>query len=307
MSHEFESGFFVRQPAWHGLGTIVKTAPTSLDALHLAGLDWDVIQQPVFVNGKELSNYKANVRNSDNSVLGIVSNRYDIIQNKDAFDFTDSLIGGDVRYETAGSLRNGKTVWLLTKLPDTKILGDDIEQYVCFCNSHDGKGAVKVFCTPIRVVCWNTLNAAVSGAKRSWSFKHMGDLNSKLNEARKTLELANDYIVELEKEADVMANTTVSDTQIYTLAKTLFPTSSDMTERQLKSAEYNKNAFLKCIDAPDIKKFKNTEWGVVNALSDFVSHTEPLRNTETFAERRFEQVVSGHPVFDRGIELLKVI
>ena len=307
MSANFESGFMVREKAWHGLGTIVQEAPTSLDALHLAGLDWDVVQQPVYVNGNEVDNYKANVRSSDNSVLGIVSDRYDIVQNADAFDFTDSMIGGSVHYETAGSLRGGKTIWLLAKLPDTKILDDDVEQYLCFANSHDGKGAVKVFCTPIRVVCQNTLNAAINSAKRSWSFKHMGNIEAKLEEAKRTLEMANDYIVALDKEADKMANIGVSDTQILTIARTLFPIEKDMTDRQIRSAEYNQSAFLKCMDAPDIAKFKNSQWGVVNGLSDFVSHTDPLRNTNTFAERRFEQVVNGHPIFDKGIELLKAV
>ena len=305
--HNVETCFSVREVPWHGLGTIVQDAPTSLDAIRLAGLDWDVFQFPVYVNNDVVENYKANVRSSDGNVLGIVSDRYDIVQNREAFDFTDSLVGGDVHYETAGSLRNGKTIWLLAKLPTTSILGDDVDQYLCFMNSHDGKGAVKVFCTPVRVVCNNTLNMALESAKRMWSFKHMGDMTSKLNEAKKTLIMANDYITELSSVADKLAHSTISDTQILSIAKTLFPISQDMSDRQIKSAEYNRDAFMKCVDAPDIKNFKNTKWGVVNALSDFVSHTDPLRNTNTFAERRFEQVVGGHPTFDSGIEILRAI
>ena len=305
--HNLESMFSVRAVPWHGLGTIVQDAPTSLDAIKLAELDWSVIQTPVYVDGNIVENYKANVRSSDRSVLGIVSDRYDIVQNREAFDFTDSIIGGDVRYETAGSLRNGKTIWLLAKLPEVSILGDKVDQYLCFMNSHDGKGAVKVFCTPVRVVCNNTLNMALESANRMWSFKHMGDMASKLNEAKKTLTMANDYITELESEANKLATSRVSDTQILTIAKTLFPITQDMTVRQVKSAEYNIDAFMKCMDAPDIQNFKNTKWGVVNGLSDFVSHTEPLRNTNTFAERRFEQVVGGHPIFDTGIELVKAM
>lgn len=305
--HNVETCFSVREVPWHGLGTIVQDAPTSLDAIKLAGLDWDVFQFPVYVNNDVVENYKANVRSSDGNVLGIVSDRYDIVQNREAFDFTDSLVGGDVHYETAGSLRNGKTIWLLAKLPTTSILGDDVDQYLCFMNSHDGKGAVRVFCTPVRVVCNNTLNMALESANRMWSFKHMGDMVSKLNDAKKTLTMANDYITELESEANKLATSRVSDTQILTIAKTLFPITQDMTVRQIKSAEYNIDAFMKCMNAPDIQNFKNTKWGVVNALSDFVSHTDPIRNTNTFEERRFEQVVSGHPIFDNGIELLRAI
>ena len=119
MAANVETMFSVRQIPWHGLGTIVEEAPTSADALHLAGLDWEVVQNPVFTgDGFEIPNYKANVRNSDNSVLGIVTDRYKIVQNSEAFAFTDSIIdSGEVLYETAGSLRNGKTIWLLARMP----------------------------------------------------------------------------------------------------------------------------------------------------------------------------------------------
>ena len=139
MSANVETMFSVREKPWHGLGTIVEEAPTSAEALELAGLDWEVKTNPLFLeNGIEVPGYYANVRSSDNSVLGIVTGKYSILQNKDAFDFTDSLIGGDVKYETAGSLNGGKRVWLLAQLPSKKIAGDDVESYVCFTNSHDG-------------------------------------------------------------------------------------------------------------------------------------------------------------------------
>lgn len=293
---------------WHGLGTIVENAPTSLDALHLAGLDWDVIQSPVMVNGNEVANYKANVRSSDNSVLGIVSDKYGIVQNKDAFDFTDSLIAsGDVRYETAGSLRDGKTIWLLAKLPEDTILGDAVDKYLVFMNSHDGKGAVRCFCTPVRVVCQNTLNMAISMAKRSWSFKHMGNMERKLEEARETILMANNYISKLKIDADVLACKKLSNTQIDTVVKQLFPESPNMSERQIESIKYNRDSLLRCFEADDLANFKNTAWGAVNALSDFVSHSDPLRTTATFSERRFESVVTGNKLFDAGVEIVRAI
>lgn len=206
MSANVESLFYVsnteneRFVPWHNLGTPIEKAPNSKEALKLAGLDWYVEPTKIYVNGDEVENYQANVRSSDGAILGIVTNKYDIVQNEDAFDFTDSLIDtGYVRYETAGSLNGGKTVWLLAKLPEDKILGDSVEKYLVFMNSHDGKGAVKCFCTPVRVVCQNTLSMALETAKRSWSFKHMGDLNSKLEEAKQTLFMADKYMENLKK------------------------------------------------------------------------------------------------------------
>ena len=186
MSANVETMFYVREKPWHGLGTMVQEAPTSAEALKLAGLDWTVEARDMWLNGgyEPIPGYKANVRSSDNKVLGVVSNKYRIVQNADAFAFTDALIGGDVRYETAGSLLDGKKIWLLAKLPDSEICGDKTEPYVCFSNTHDGSGAVRVCMTPVRVVCNNTLNLALDTAQRAWSVRHVGDINSKLVEAR---------------------------------------------------------------------------------------------------------------------------
>ena len=98
MAANVESMFFVREKPWHGLGTIVMEAPTSADALRLAGLDWDVVQEPVYTGRNELvKGYKANVRSSDRKILGVVSDRYKVVQNTDAFSFTDELLGKGVR------------------------------------------------------------------------------------------------------------------------------------------------------------------------------------------------------------------
>ena len=115
MAANVETMMYVREKPWHGLGTMVMEAPTSADALRLAGLDWTVDQTPVYTDaGIEITGYKANRRNSDNAILGIVSDRYKIVQNTEAFEFTDALIGetenGVVKYETAGSLCGGKRV-----------------------------------------------------------------------------------------------------------------------------------------------------------------------------------------------------
>lgn len=175
MAANVETMFYVREKPWHGLGTCVEEAPTSADALRLAGLDWEVKQRNIQVcGGAKIENFKANVRSSDGAVLGVVSDRYQIVQNAEAFSFTDELIGGDVRYETAGSLQNGKKIWLLARMPVQKIVGDDVEPYLCFSNTHDGSGSIRVCMTPIRVVCNNTLNLALNSAVRSWSTKHVG-------------------------------------------------------------------------------------------------------------------------------------
>ena len=163
MAHMIETMFSVREKPWHGLGTIVMEAPASAEALKLAGLDWEVVQEPVYTDNRELiKGYKANVRSSDRRVLGVVSDRYKVVQNTDAFSFTDELLGKGVKYETAGSLQEGKKVWLLARLPKEYVIaGERISPYLVFSNTHDGSGSVKVAVTPVRVVCNNTLNLAL--------------------------------------------------------------------------------------------------------------------------------------------------
>ena len=305
MAHEVENMFYVsneengRFVPWHGLGVAVDECLTSADALKVAGLDWKVDARPVFTdNGIKIPGYVANTRDSDNSVLGIVSDKYKIVQNVDAFAFTDSLIGGDCRYETAGSLRNGKSTFMLAKLPEKKILGDDFGNYICFTNTHDGTGAVKVCMTPIRVVCNNTLNLALNTSKRIWTCKHMGRMEDKLHEAEVTLGLAEEYMDNLNIVAERLANVSLSDDEIRAIVAEMFPMNDDSPERTKANMQKAKTEFMVAYYMPDIEKFRNTAWGLLNATSDWMSHSSPQRNTSTYQERNFERIIYGHPILD---------
>ena len=202
MSANVESMFYVRTAPWHGLGTKVIEAPDSEGALVAAGLNWNVVQEPIYTREEEMiDGYRANVRDSDRRVLGVVTDRYKIVQNREAFAFTDELLGEGVRYETAGSLQGGRRVWLLAHMPREYIIsGERISPYLLFSNAHDGSGAIKVALMPIRVVCQNTLNLALNTAKRSWSMNHTGDIRGKMQEAKDTLFMAETYMDELGKE-----------------------------------------------------------------------------------------------------------
>lgn len=131
MSANVETMFSVRETPWHGLGRIVMDAPASHEALELAGLDWQVESRNIYSGtGAMIPGYRANVRSTDDAVLGVVSDRYRIVQNEDAFQFTDDLLGEGVTYETAGSLQGGKKVWMLAKLPEKYIIaGDEVTPY----------------------------------------------------------------------------------------------------------------------------------------------------------------------------------
>ena len=295
-----ESMMYVREVPWHGLGTKVNEAPTSKEAIKLAGLDWNVNPTVIYdANGKEISGYKANMRDSDQSILGIVSDRYQIVQNSEAFEFTDSLLDEGVVYETAGSLRDGKQIWLLARMPRTTILGDDVDPYLCFTNTFDGSGAIRVCATPIRVVCNNTLNLALETTKRSWSTRHVGDLAGKMHQAKETLGLAQEYMKKLDEDADRLANTKLSDAEIESIVSFIFPIDYIKdTKRKIENTNKMRNDFMTCYMMPDIAQYRNTAYGLVNAASDMAGHMAPSRVTSNYAQNNWAKIMLGHPLLD---------
>lgn len=300
MSHEIESMFYVREVPWHGLGKKLEECPTSAEAITAAGLDWAVDSRPIYDSfGVEIPHFKANTRNSDNSILGIVTDKYKIVQNKDAFEFTDSLIDGEVFYETAGSLKNGKTVWLLAKMPETQILDDEIDPYICFTNSHDGTGSIKVCMTPIRVVCNNTLNFALQSAKRTWATRHMGNMVEKLAEAKHTLGLANAYLDELKITSEKLATEPFSKTDFIGVIDSVMPIDYvNDTKRKIDNIEAMREALMICYQAPDLNNFRATKYGALMAVTDMVAHSTPNRLTKSYAENNWGKIMVGHPMVD---------
>ncbi len=307
MAANVESMFYVRETPWHGLGIRVNEAPASRDALTLAGLDWSVIQEPVYTETGELvEGYRANIRDADRRVLGVVTDRYKVIQNREAFAFTDALLGEGVRYETAGSLQGGRKVWLLAHMPHEYIItGERISPYLLFSNTHDGSGAIKVALTPIRVVCNNTLNLALSAAKRSWSMIHTGNIRSKMKEARDTLFMAEQYMDSLGKEFESLRMKKLSDKTVMDYIEILLPLEEDATPIQRKNiGRLREDMKLRYFDAPDLKNLGKNAYRFVNAVSDFATHAEPLRRTANYKENLFARTVEGNPLIDKAYQLV---
>ena len=311
MAANVETMFSVRQTPWHGRGIVIEDAPSSEEAIKIAGLDWLVEGRPVYDQlGTEIPGYKLNVRTSDNMNLGIVTDRYKIVQNNEAFAFTDALLGEGVKYETAGSLASGKRVWLMAKLAGTKICGDDFENYLVFSNTHDGTASIKVAITPVRVVCQNTLNLALKQAERKWACAHKGNIQGKLEEAKMTLSNAQAYQEELVETLETMNEQSISISDVKDMIAELLPlpvavNGVNPTPRQLASVEdLRSELFFRYTDAPDLKAMKNSHYRMINAVTDFVAHTEPKRRTTNFADNRFIAIVDGHPMVDKAFKLL---
>lgn len=303
MAANVETMFSVREKPWHGLGTIVQEAPTSKEALTLAGLDWNVRQEPIIYKEQD-SGYFMNIRSTDDKVLGVVGGRYKPVQNVDAFDFVDGLIGEGVTYETAGSLSTGKRIWLLAKMPDVKILDDVVEPYMCLTNSHDGFGSLKVCMTPVRVVCQNTLNLALNSAKRSWNGRHTGSIETKMVAAKETLGLAKTYMESLAKEAEDLYKIKVAPKDFAEMSEKMFPITKDMGVRKEEAQILLREQLRHAWEMDDLGNIKGTGWGFMNAVADMSTHKPPTRKTGNYQENAFMYVIDAPAILDAAMKLI---
>lgn len=285
---------------WHGIGTVVEGCPTSDEAIRLAKLDWDVLQEPVVMsNGNEVPNTFINYRSDIMQPLGIVKKSYTIQQNRDSFAFLDEIIkntqGVEAHYETAGSLFNGAKVFMTIRLPNTKILDDDTEHYLYFLNSHDASYPFTAGVTSVRVVCNNTLQMALSNSIRSWKCRHTVSIEYKKQEAARQLGLAINYIDAMQKEALTMASKQIKDKLFI---ESLF---NELKAKNLVSSE---TSFAKLTDRifqvretkEDLENFRYTNWGIYNAVADVLSNQKPLRETKTYNENKCIRAFVDEPV-----------
>ncbi|BAZ47159.1 hypothetical protein NIES4102_42050 (plasmid) [Chondrocystis sp. NIES-4102] len=224
MTHEFESGFFVQEPAWHKLGETLDNPPTTAQAIINAGLNWQVKEQPIYTQSEfglnPVKTHKSLVRATDYQLLGIVSQKYQPLQNSDAFNWFDFLLhDGDVSLESAGSLKQGKRIWILAKIKQdpTDIIKDDpVEPYLLLSNSHDGSTAIWIQFTPIRVVCQNTLSYALNrrhsdlNTNRAFRIRHQKNLEGKLNQAKTALDFARQRFAIATEEYQAMAKVSLN-------------------------------------------------------------------------------------------------
>ncbi len=308
MAAEVESMFFTgREKPWHGLGTMVENAPDSREALIVAGLDWNVVQKPVFTqDGVKVKGYYANVRDYDGSVLGIVTSRYKVVQNREAFAFTDGLLGEGVRYETAGSLMGGKKTWILAKLPEKYIIqGDQVIPYLVFSNTHDGSGAIKIAMTPVRVVCNNTLNLALDSASRIWSVHHTGDIAAKMEDTKETIYRAEEYMSGLGRAFDILSKKKLTDAAVKEYVSLLLPVADDASETVEKNVlRQREDIMLRYKYAPDLRDIPGNSYRFINAVADFATHSRPLRETRNYRETLFNKTMEGNPVTDKAFKIV---
>lgn len=291
-------------------GISVRGSSTVDQALAMSGLDWRVEQHLLrdAVTGIEIPGFKVNVRDIDNKVLGVVSDRYRVCQNRDAFDFVNDIVyDGNIQLETAGMSHDGQRVWMETRMPDMDILGEPSTPYILFVNSHDGTGAVRVCFTTVRVWCKNMLALAARHSSRSFSIMHKGNIEAKMNDVRTTLIGADHYFTDLKGQIEDLATIKMSDAQVENTIKLLFPIDEDETSaRKIGNAEDNRAELLyRYRNADDLNNIRGTAYGFISAVSDFASHAEPHRMTASYYQNNLMKLVSGNSIVDAAYEIVK--
>ncbi len=230
------SFFSVKEKAWHGLGQIIQDYPTSAEALKFAGLDYTVEKRKLFTFDKEnnsgnpekeiiipdveVPNYFATMRTDTEHVLGVVGKDYEVVQNLDAFSFFDAIVGGDgIQYETAGALGKGERIFITAKLPSYIKVGKDdlIEQYLFLTTSHDGYGSITAAFTPVRIVCNNTLNAALRNHSNSIKIRHTANAKDRLEQAHKVMGISNQLSGQLESIFNQWTKVKINDPKLHHL------------------------------------------------------------------------------------------
>lgn len=295
----------VGAPAWHRLGVVLNEAPTSAMAMKQAGLDWRVEEWPVRAFDAETDrsihcpNTKAIVRSDTKAVLGIHSERYQPLQNCDAFRFMDALVeSGEVKYESAGALKGGRVVWMLARIPtEIEVGGGDVTHpYVLLSNSHDGSQAIRIYPTAVRVVCNNTLRLSTNstGADLGINVMHLGDLDEKINEARYALGLMRRQLEQYGELASVMAARKMTSGEAKAFFESLFPVAAGATDRAKKSAADRVGRVSDLYywgQRNNLPGMERSVWAALNAVTEWADH-EQRATGETEEERLDHKVQS---------------
>ena len=290
MAANIETMMSVKQTPWHGLGTILKEAPSAEDAMKNAGLDWTVSkQQAQFVDNqgivKPINGQFAIVRDKDQKCLGIAGSTYQPLQNSDAFKFFDPFVNaGEALYETAGALEGGKRIWVLAKInrdPLEIVKGDIVNKYVLLSNKHSCGYSVKGGLTPIRVVCSNTLNAAIRNGKgKIFNVTHSTQMVQKLEDLQATISQMDEAFQQAGEAYRMFAKKKVNAELIdQFLAMTYqWSVSADEIERSQRQESFQRKqteSILRLFETgrgTDIKGVRGTVWGLYNAVTEHVAH-----------------------------------
>lgn len=314
LSENVAAAAFARKDAWHQLGTTLPdtfTAEEAMEYAHLGG--WNV--RKVGLTASEITDdgvttldvpdrfatVRTNPVTGAVEYLGTVGTHYLPIQNEAHCEFLNTLVGeSGAHFETAGSLRGGREVFVTMKMPQTMQVGgqDAVDLYIAALNSHDGTKPFRILVTPIRVVCKNTQDAAVRSAKSSFGIKHTSGSGGKIAEAREALDLTFKYVEAFESEAEKMIAATMTAGMFDRFADELLgidPVSPDKSSKRTRDhAENLRNLWRSSVTLDGIR---DTKWGAYQAVTEYYDHFAPANGQDKDTARAV-RALTTRPVVD---------
>ena len=290
-----------RTATWNNIGTDVKATNIN-EVLKESGLDYNVITTPLTtrVNGKEIlvPGRVATVNERSGEIIGVVSNRYKVCQNEEAFDFVNNV--GDVEFIKAGETNTGM-VYVIGKLPEVTVLGDTFTPFLIFQNGHNGIYTVKTTICPLRIVCQNQFNYAFKHSSNTISIQHSSQYAKKLAEAEKLITNTATYMRDFNNTAEELAKLKIGkDENVQNIINAFFTVAAEASDREIAKVYAEREALFAAYKAEDNNNFEGTVWGLVNGFSDYITHKE-TKNTKFKDESKFMTVTFDPKLFSRFV------
>lgn len=299
-----------RTSTWSNIGKSVESCKNMEQVMKAAHLDYNVGLKPVFAGINETKQQVPNrfvtFRESDGHMYDIVSDKYRVVQNSEAFDFVN-FMNSDITYEKAGETESGM-VYIIAKLPSVNILGDEFTPHAIFRNGFGGKIKITAAICPLRIVCENQFNFAFKNTQNSITVRHVGNASAKLEEAKHVLKMSADYMDELNRQAQIYAGTKMDPAQIERVVNWLFPVPAEEVDMnsfarfQLQTA---KDKFITAYNADDNYNFRGSAWGIINAYADYITHKEPMGNKSSKEENKFITTVFHPALMNKILDLVR--
>lgn len=295
----------MKQSTWSNVGTNVNGNSVK-EIILQAGLDYEVIKEPIYTGSGEMIPGQFVTRQKNEPVFfGTVGSRYEIIQNVDAFAFVDDMLPDGLVFEKAGQTEGGM-VYIIASLDNYDIFGDKMKPYIIFQNSHNGSIPMKAALTTLRMVCQNQFTVAFKHASNVVKVRHTANANQRMAEAQRIMNEAITYRSGVAQLAEELHSIKLNSISANRIAAELFPYTENDSKLRVERAEESRSALLSIYRYDDdLANHRNTGWGMLNAYSDFVTHSEPSRLTKNWQENKFVSVLNT--TMNNAIEIIESV
>lgn len=308
---ERDGVFSVREPMWHGLGTVLDAHPTRDEAQKLVH-NWEPISEPLYrkvpvihedgsleTSFEEVEGWRGNCRSDNNGLLGVTTDTYELVSNAEMYDIAEAIEGeadGSVMYETGGSLKGGAKVWLLIRLRDhLEIPGDPngaIIPYYALQNSHDGLGSFRGQATMTRIVCDNTAQMADFDSRNRGTqlvFRHTSSINERIDEAKMALSGWRDSLVDYQDMAQALLATGITSDQRREFIERFIPMPSENISSQFvrRNVEKAHQQFGAILQSPTTVGIEHTAYGLLSAGVEYLNHERKAHSQESRFKRSY--------------------